>query len=225
MESHGYQQPVQHAIYKGTHGSRADDPLTDGLYHRLTVSPDAPEQQRQENRRHCRHDRHETGAPKEAQEFRQLDLMKAVVKPACLQTSHDARQDAHIQAFINSPQSSCQHQIADSPRESCCPAAILGNANRNADGENQGKIVKDCAAPLGNEGDVQHIRRPKAQEQRRCRQHGNGQHQCLADELQFLEQLSHMINPSKNNTFCFLNISFITFIISTLLRHVTYVKF
>ncbi len=60
-----------------------------------------------------------------------------------------------------------------SPR---CAVAVLGEADRDADGEQQAEIVEDRIARGGDERDRQQVRLAQPQQQPRHRQHGDRQH-------------------------------------------------
>ena len=119
--------------------------------------------------------------------------MKAVIQNASLYAADDTSKHTHVKSRIKGRECRGQDEIADAARKACRAIAVLGKSHGNTDGEDQRKVIKDCATGPGDKGDIKDIRRTEPKQQGRSWKYHNRQHQRPADALQVCKHFFHYI--------------------------------
>ena len=166
--------------------------------------PDEGQHHAGDDGRHTGDDRHEALAGEEAEIGRQLDAEVAVeqrrrdgadddsAEHAGVDGRHRlAGQHRHVQEHGHGAERRRHDEVADDGGDGG-DAVILGEAEGDADGEDDRQIAKDGIATLGHHlrhdlGQEGEVGRADAEQKAGDGQHGYGQHQRLADLLQHSE--------------------------------------
>ena len=159
-------------------------------------------------------DGHEPPAAEERQVGRQLDPVVLLEQQRGDQADHDAAEHAVVDELLDLPLprllqdvrregvgDSREDEVADDGREAGRPVGLAGEADRDADGEQQGQVGEQRVAGGGQDGGdrqeplgvgaealvAEHVGLTQTQQQRSGGQRGDGEHERAADALQLGE--------------------------------------
>ena len=207
----GISMRLANPIDEGTEGTACADELAEarqpGVEQRVAVAHrEGKEQARQRHR-----DRHEAPTAEEAEIRRQLDGVVPVEEPRGEQAHHDPGEHAVVDLRLlaglvdlarqhdrrHGLEHGLHHQVADDRRQRGGPVRLLSEPDGHADGEEQGQVGEDgiagCAHGVEERSDdrgldpAEQVVLAQAQQDPRGGQHGDRQHEALAQSLQLGE--------------------------------------
>ncbi|MOA11612.1 hypothetical protein D3C78_1315630 [compost metagenome] len=196
MQAGDDQQAVEHAEDERTNAATLHHQRAEAVDAVLDRRPDIAEHHAQAHGGEPGDNRHEPSATEEGQVFRQLDVLEAVVQRAGHQAADDPGEHAHVDARVEHLEGGDHHQVADHPGKPRRTVVVLGETDRDADGEDHRQVGEDHLAGVVDDRDVQQVGIAQAQQQAGNRQDRDRQHQRAAEALQaFDEKLVHGGSP------------------------------
>ena len=141
----------------------------------LNMLPDVRQQQAEQERQKRRRNRHKALAGEEAEEFRQLHGVEAVVAPGRKNTADQAAKDAHLQRrnandhgvfpalrghFRRDAQHGADGDVGDKHgdrRRECGNAGFRSQTDGRADGEQHRQVIKDNPAGVHHQRQMELI--------------------------------------------------------------------
>ncbi len=173
MQAGRDQQTVNEAEDAGANRAHGDDPLPARVNSVLYRRPDIAKNRRQDQAEEAGGNRHKAFAAEEAQELRQLDVGPAVVDRAAHQTGDDTGEHAHVDGRVDGDHRFGHHKVAYRTCQRRCACAVFRPRRGHTDSEDQGKVIKNCPARLGDKRDVKQIGLAESQQQRRDGQYSD----------------------------------------------------